>query len=169
MTHIAFVSRRVSYAREKRCAVIQGTVTTCCMLRTHAIAIAVLLAAGSLPALAQIAVRNQGFVPFSDPPINYRTDPVDDPIARLQKRVSSGEVAPSFITGHQTQMHKLITVTNYRTRLALHAGLGTIAADAKRQYEEPAEELIRYLAGDETGPAFGVEGRRRHEVRSPRR
>jgi hypothetical protein len=37
----------------------------------------------------QIAVRNQGFVPFADPPINYRADP-DDPVARLQHRLASG-------------------------------------------------------------------------------
>jgi len=38
----------------------------------------------------QIAVRNQGFVPFSDAPINYREDP-DDPVARLQRRLNSGD------------------------------------------------------------------------------
>ena len=35
---------------------------------------------------AQVAVRNQGFVPFSDAPIAYR-GPVDDPVARLQRRI----------------------------------------------------------------------------------
>jgi hypothetical protein len=38
----------------------------------------------------QIAVRNQGFVPFSDAPINYRSDP-DDPVARLQRQLDRGE------------------------------------------------------------------------------
>jgi hypothetical protein len=28
----------------------------------------------ALPAGAQIAVRNQGYIPFSEPPINYRSD-----------------------------------------------------------------------------------------------
>lgn len=38
----------------------------------------------------QVAVRNQGFVPFSDDPINYRSEP-DDPVARLQQRLDRGE------------------------------------------------------------------------------
>jgi hypothetical protein len=50
--------------------------------------------------LAQIAVRDQGFVPFSDAPINYRTDPVDDPVARLQKRIDSREVRLAFDPQH---------------------------------------------------------------------
>lgn len=46
------------------------------------------------PALlhGQIAVRNQGFVPFSDEPINYRSE-ADDPVARLQKRLQAGVVS----------------------------------------------------------------------------
>lgn len=38
----------------------------------------------------QIAVRNQGFVPFSDEPIFYRGD-VHDPVAELQRRLDRGE------------------------------------------------------------------------------
>ena len=38
----------------------------------------------------QIAIRNQGFVPFSDAPINYRAEP-DDPVARLQQRLNIGD------------------------------------------------------------------------------
>ncbi|MEQ1909705.1 MAG: hypothetical protein ABMA15_12830 [Vicinamibacterales bacterium] len=38
----------------------------------------------------QVAIRNQGFVPFSDAPINYRAEP-DDPVARLQRRLNSGD------------------------------------------------------------------------------
>ena len=40
----------------------------------------------------QVAVRNQGFVPFSDAPINYRSEP-DDPVARLQTRLDRGETS----------------------------------------------------------------------------
>jgi hypothetical protein len=42
------------------------------------------------PAWAQIAVRGQGFVPFSEPPINYATGEVDDSVARLQGRIDKG-------------------------------------------------------------------------------
>ncbi len=44
-----------------------------------------------LPLPAQIAVQNQGFVPFSDAPINYRSE-VHDPVAELQERLDRGEV-----------------------------------------------------------------------------
>jgi len=43
-----------------------------------------------VPAESQIAVRNQGYVPFSEEPINYRAE-VDDPVARLQRRLERGE------------------------------------------------------------------------------
>jgi hypothetical protein len=39
----------------------------------------------------QVAVRNQGFVPYSDAPINYQSDEVDDPVARLQRRINAGQ------------------------------------------------------------------------------
>jgi hypothetical protein len=48
------------------------------------------------PAHAQIAVRNQGYVPFSDAPINYRSNDLNDPIARLQKRLDAGETTLDF-------------------------------------------------------------------------
>lgn len=38
---------------------------------------------------AQIAVQNQGYVPFSDAPIRYR-DPVRDPVALAQKALDEG-------------------------------------------------------------------------------
>lgn len=39
---------------------------------------------------AQIAVRNQGYVPFSEPPINYRSGNLNDPVAKLQVRLNDG-------------------------------------------------------------------------------
>jgi len=46
----------------------------------------------SRPAHAQIAVQNQGYLPYSDAPIFYRTAPVNDPVAKLQKQIDKGEV-----------------------------------------------------------------------------
>jgi hypothetical protein len=40
---------------------------------------------------AQIAVRNQGYVPFSEAPINYRSEDLSDPIAKLQQRIDAGK------------------------------------------------------------------------------
>lgn len=44
------------------------------------------------PAQAQIAVRNQGYIPYSDAPINYRSDDLSDPVALLQKQLDQGKV-----------------------------------------------------------------------------
>ena len=60
-----------------------------------------------------------------------------------------------MVLAHQTQMHNLITQTNYQTRLALFADqqrnkaagttADTISDTARKQFEEPAEHLVRYL------------------------
>ncbi len=65
------------------------------------------------------------------------------------------DIVAHLVLAHQTQMHNLITLTNYQTRLALYAedarnkkaGLpaGTISDAARRQFERPAEQLVRYL------------------------
>ena len=69
--------------------------------------IVVIGAAGLLVALAllvvplsgQVAVRNQGYVPFSEEPINYR-GPVHDPVAQLQERLDSGRERLDYEPGH---------------------------------------------------------------------
>jgi hypothetical protein len=48
------------------------------------------------PAQAQIAVRNQGYVPFSDAPIFYRNQNLSDPVAKLQKRLNAGEISLEY-------------------------------------------------------------------------
>jgi hypothetical protein len=53
------------------------------------------------------------------------------------------DVVAHLVLAHQTQMHNLITLTNYQTRLALHAG--PLTDESRKQYEAPAEELLRYL------------------------
>jgi hypothetical protein len=65
------------------------------------------------------------------------------------------DVVAHLVLAHQTQMHNLITQTNYQTRLALYAdearnqkaGLpaGTISDAARQQFEKPAEQLVRYI------------------------
>jgi hypothetical protein len=53
------------------------------------------LAAFAIPVSAQIAVRNQGYVPFSEEPIAYRGE-VDDPVAKLQRRLDRGEATLGY-------------------------------------------------------------------------
>ena len=38
----------------------------------------------------------RAFVPYSDPPINYLSADVDDPVARLQSRIEKGEVSLAY-------------------------------------------------------------------------
>lgn len=70
-------------------------------LLTTAIAAAMLILAWpSVPAHGQIAVRNQGYVPFADAPIYYRAENVTDPVAQLQKRIDGGEVSLQYEPQH---------------------------------------------------------------------
>jgi hypothetical protein len=58
----------------------------------------------------------------------------------------SSDIVAHLVLGHQTQMHNLITLTNYQTRLAQYAaGSNPLSDDQRKQYEKPAEELVRYL------------------------
>jgi hypothetical protein len=54
----------------------------------------------ALPAQAQIAVLNQGYIPYSDPPINYRSNDLSDPVALLQKQLEQGRVSLTWEAGH---------------------------------------------------------------------
>jgi len=83
---------------------------------------------------------------------------VTDLSARIDKDFylsSDSDIVAHLVLAHQTQMHNLITLTNYKTRIAqygdpsqqrIEGRLPTvISAETRRQYEEPAEELVRYL------------------------
>jgi hypothetical protein len=64
-------------------------------------AFGVLLLLGLIdPAHAQIAVRNQGYIPFSEPPINYRTAEVTDPVTQLQRKLEQGATHLDFEPEH---------------------------------------------------------------------
>jgi hypothetical protein len=54
----------------------------------------------SFPAHGQIAVKNQGYVPFSEEPIDYRSENLKDPVAILQKRIDRGEVKLEYEPKH---------------------------------------------------------------------
>jgi hypothetical protein len=53
----------------------------------------------------------------------------------------TSDIVAHLVLDHQTQMHNIITQTNYQTRLAQHSG----APAAKQLYEKSAEQLVRYL------------------------
>jgi hypothetical protein len=54
----------------------------------------------TLPASAQIAVRNQGYVPYSDAPIHYRSLDLSDPVALLQKQLDQGQAKLTYEEDH---------------------------------------------------------------------
>lgn len=63
-----------------------------------------------------------------------------------------------LVLAHQTQMHNLITPTNYQTRLAQYAeasGKAT-AEDVRRRIEKPAEQLLHYLLFANEAPIEGT-------------
>lgn len=66
------------------------------------------------------------------------------------------DIVAQLVQAHQTQMHNLITLTNYQTRLALHAEAGgavkSLSEATRKQYERPAEELVRYLLFADEAP-----------------
>jgi hypothetical protein len=72
------------------------------------------------------------------------------------------DIVAQLVQAHQTQMHNLITQTNYQTRIALYeeaaknraAGLpeGALSDAARAKYERPAEELVRYLIFADEAP-----------------
>src|SRR5580704_5517145 len=60
--------------------------------------IAVNWLAGS--ARGEVVVKNQGYLPFADAPINYRSENLSDPVAKLQTRLDRGEVKLKYESGH---------------------------------------------------------------------
>jgi hypothetical protein len=52
-----------------------------------------------LPA-ARVFVKNEGFLPFADAPINYRSNELNDPVAKLEKRLERSEVALHYDSRH---------------------------------------------------------------------
>jgi hypothetical protein len=53
-----------------------------------------------ISAKGQVTVRDQGFVPFRDEPINYLSDRVNDPVAKLQQRIDQIQVSLKFDPEH---------------------------------------------------------------------
>ncbi|HKP79949.1 MAG TPA: hypothetical protein VJU34_12575 [Phenylobacterium sp.] len=86
---------------------------------------------------------------------------------------SASDDVALLVLAHQTQMHNLITLTNYQTRLALHAlaktgaepsesapTLGSLPEATRRQIERPAEQLLRYLLFVDEAPLGGQDARK---------
>jgi hypothetical protein len=58
------------------------------------------LACLSTPAGAQVAVKNQGYIPFSDAPINYRSNDLSDPVSQLEQELEQGKATLVYEPEH---------------------------------------------------------------------
>ncbi len=86
--HPAGVRRPSTMTRRRRAIVPRLA------LRAALVLAAALLA---IPAAqAQIAVKNQGYVPYSDAPIFYRSEDISDPVTLLQRRLDAGTARLEF-------------------------------------------------------------------------
>jgi hypothetical protein len=68
--------------------------------RGYPLVLATILSLVAGPGYSQVVVRDQGFVPFRDEPINYLSDRVSDPVARLQARIDQGKIELKFEPKH---------------------------------------------------------------------
>ena len=86
------------------------------------------------------------------------------------------DIVAQLVQAHQTQMHNLITLTNYQTRIALYerggenrasrrGRSGRVSDAARAQIERPAEELVRYLMFADEAPLAGPRSRARRVSR----
>jgi hypothetical protein len=62
----------------------------------------------------------------------------------------SSDIVALMVLAHQTQMHNWITLTNYQTRLALYKQAAEDPSGAntdgiRKRFEQPADQLVRYL------------------------
>ena len=65
-----------------------------------ALGVLVALAFLAMPASAQVAVKNQGYIPFSDAPINYRSNDLSDPVSQLQQQLDLGKASLVYEPEH---------------------------------------------------------------------
>ncbi len=102
-----------------------------------------------------------------------RLDPIATPFDRSAYLAAGSDPVALLVLAHQTQMHNLITLTNYQTRLALHAlhgeagapgggapSLESLPESARQQIERPAEQLLRYMLFAGEAPLGGLDARK---------
>ncbi len=61
---------------------------------------AIIVCAGAEVPASRIVEKNQGFLPFADAPINYRSAELNDPVAKLEKRLERGEFKLHYDSRH---------------------------------------------------------------------
>jgi hypothetical protein len=103
-------------------------------------------------------------------------EPVSQPYDASAYLTPGSDPVALLVLAHQTQMHNLITLTNYQTRLALYdlaqkadggaaqpaAGTAAPSLDdlpeaTRSQITKPAEQLVRYLLFSNEAPLTGLD------------
>ncbi len=54
----------------------------------------------AIPTANRAVIKTQGFLPFADAPINYRSSELNDPVAKLEKRLERGELKLHYDSRH---------------------------------------------------------------------
>jgi len=130
------------------------------------------------PTLANAVIANAAPVAGSPASTLPQLGPLSQPFDAAAYIVPSSDQVSLLVLAHQTQMHNLITLTNYQTRLALHAlaqdsGAGPAESSYKKaalelnalpektrnQIKVPAEQLLRYLLFANETPLGGLDAK----------
>ena len=132
------------------------------------------LSAGSMANAAVVAAATPVAATQASPAAP-RLDPLGKPYNPAVYLVPDSDPVSLLVLAHQTQMHNLITLTNYQTRLALHAvvqesgagpargepapSLDSLPEKARQQIVAPAEQLLRYLLFINEAPLGGQDAK----------
>lgn len=98
--------------------------------------------------------------PHGDPDTNLQ--PIEKRFLSADYLNADSDIVAHLVLAHQTQAHNLITLTSYKTRIALfdHAkgenAQAPLTADERTKFEKPAEELVKYLLFANEAPLPGT-------------
>ena len=124
---------------------------------------------GKIPGVPHMANAIVEDTKVSDQPIqggSTRLVSYSGAFERSAYLIPGSDIVAHLVLAHQTQMHNLITLTNYKTRLALYAEAekskrsgqtenAPLSESARKQYERPADQLLRYLLFVNEAPLSG--------------
>jgi hypothetical protein len=111
---------------------------------------------GNQPHMGNAVVDGKQGTAEGDQPATTTLVSLSRPFDSSTYLIPDSDVVAHLVLAHQTQMHNLITLTNYKTRMALYAQAAQnknagVSADeplpesARAQFERPAEQLLRYM------------------------
>jgi hypothetical protein len=123
-----------------------------------------------LPHMANAVVEDKQPTGQSDPGAQIKLGSLSNSFDSSAYLTPDSDVVAQLVLAHQTQMHNLITLTNYKTRLALYAETAKnhtdnkaadapLSESAREQFERPAEQLLRYLLFVNEAPLSGADGK----------